>query len=171
MNLESEILKEHSKHNTLRIAQWVGNDKKRFRALMELFLKGEYRVTQRAAWIVRHCADRDQSLIAPYLDKMLDRMLAPDVHVAVRRNAVGILQDIEIPKKLWGKVATICFDFLESTEPIAVRVLSMSVLVNIAQHEPDLKKELRLIIEQRMPWEGPAFHARARQVLKQLSNA
>ena len=169
MNLEAAILKEHSKNNTLRIARWIGNDKQRFRELMDLFLKGEYRVTQRAAWIVRHCADRDHSLVAPYLDKMLDRMLAPDVHVAVKRNAVGILQGIDIPKRLRGKVATICFDFLESNEPIAVRVLSMSVLANIAKCEPDLNKELRLIIEQRMPWEGPAFHARAKRILKQLS--
>lgn len=168
MNLESEILKEHSKHNTVRLAVWVGSSKKRFKRLMELFLKGEYRVTQRSAWIVRHCAEQHPQLIEPYLTDMLKRMMEPDVHVAVKRNVIGILQDIDIPKKLWGKIAVTCFDFLESNEPIAVRVFSMTVLANIAQHEPDLKKELRLIIEQRMLWEGPAFQARAKRTLKQL---
>lgn len=168
MNLESEILKEHSKRNTLRLTAWVGSSKKRFKQLMELFLNGEYRVTQRSAWIVRHCAEQHPKLIEPYINKMLDRMLEPGVHVAVKRNVIGILQDIDIPKKLWGKVAMLCFDFLESNEPIAVRVFSMTVLANIAQHEPDLKKELRLIIEQRMPWEGQAFQARAKRTLMQL---
>ena len=135
---------------------------------MELFLKGEYRVTQRSAWIVRYCAEKHPKLIEPFLQPMLKRMMEPEVHVAVKRNVIGILQDIEIPKKLWGKVAKLCFDFLESSEPIAVRVFSMTVLANIAQHEPDLKKELWLIIEQRIPWEGPAFQSRAKKVLKQL---
>jgi hypothetical protein len=170
MNLQSEILKEHSKQNTLRLARWVGSDKKRFKELMELFLKGDYRVTQRSSWIVRHCEQMHPQLIEPYLNSMLTRMMQPGVHVAVKRNTIGILQEIEIPKKLWGRVATICFDFLESNEPIAVRVFSMTVLANIAQHEPDLKKELRLIIEQRMPWEGGAFQSRAKRVLKKLQD-
>jgi hypothetical protein len=175
MNLQAEILKEHSskrspsdKRNTVRLAQWVGTDKSRFKELMELFLKGEYRVTQRSAWIVRHCAQQHPHLLAPYLEPMLKRMMEPGVHVAVKRNVIGILQDIEIPRRLYGKVASLCFGFLESNEPIAVRVFSMTVLANIAQHEPDLKKELRLIIEQRMPWEGPAFRARGKKVLKIL---
>jgi hypothetical protein len=169
MDLEAEILKEHSKHNTVRLAKWVGADKKRFKQLMELFLNGEYRVTQRSAWIVRHCAERHPQLIEPFLEPMLKRMMEPDVHDAVKRNVIGILQEIEIPKKLWGRVAQACFDFLESNAPIAVRVFSMTVLANIAKHEPDLKHELRLIIEQRMPWEGAAFQSRGKKVLKQLS--
>ena len=168
VNLEQEILKEHSKQNVVRLANWVGADKKRFKELMELFLKGEYRVTQRSAWIVRHCTEQHPKLIEPYLTDMLKRMMEPGVHDAVKRNVVGILQDIDIPRKLWGKIAVMCFDFLESNEPIAVRVFSMTVLANIAQHEPDLKKELRLIIEQRMPWEGGAFQSRAKRTLKQL---
>lgn len=96
---------------------------------MDVVLKGEYRVTQRGAWIVRHCAEHYPSLIKPYINKMIDRMLEPGMHVAVKRNVVGILQDIEIPKKLIGKVATICFDLLASQhEPVAVKCFSMQCL-------------------------------------------
>ncbi|MBM2840584.1 MAG: hypothetical protein HW412_1112 [Bacteroidetes bacterium] len=55
VNGESEILREHSKRQAVRIATWVGRDKKRFRQLIKLFLEGEYRVTQRSAWIVNSC--------------------------------------------------------------------------------------------------------------------
>lgn len=154
----------------MRVVRWIGSDKKRFRELMALFLRGEYRVTQRAAWVLRHCAERDQSLVEPYLAKMVNRMLEPGVHVAVKRNVVGILQEIEIPRRLLGRIATICFDFLASQdETIAVRAFSMTVLANIAASEPDLKNELRLMIEQQLPWEGAAFQSRARHVLKQLN--
>lgn len=169
MNLESEILKEHSKHQCVHIAAWVGADKRRFKELMDLFLKGEYRITQRAAWIVGHCADEHIELILSYLNKMIDRMLEPDVHDAVKRNVVRILQDIEIPRRLTGKVATICFELLASPkEPVAVRVFSMTVLANIARQEPELKNEIRLIIEQHMPTGSAGFRSRGMKVLRQL---
>jgi hypothetical protein len=170
VNLEAEILKEHSKRNTLRLARWIGSDSARFALLMDLFLKGEYRVTQRSAWIVAQCADNHPQLILPYLHKMIERMLEPGVHVAVKRNVVRILQRIEIPKKLVGKVATVCFDLLASQkEPIAVRCFSMTVLANIAKQEPDLTNEIRLLIEQQMPWGSAGFRARGRKILTQLS--
>lgn len=170
MNLEAEILKEHSKHNAVRLATWVGGNAKRFSKLMRLFLKGKYRVTQRAVWIVSHVAESHPELLEPYFNSMLKRMMEPNVHVAVKRNVIRILQFITVPQRLSGKVASLCFDFLESNEPVAVRVFSMTVLANIARDEPDLKRELRLIIEQRLPWEGAAFRARARHVLKQLES-
>ena len=80
MDLEKEILREHSKHQAVRIAKWIGSDKRRFGELMDLFLKGEYRVTQRAAWIVKHCGDEHAGLVYPYLNEMIDRMLEPGVH-------------------------------------------------------------------------------------------
>ena len=104
VNLEAEILREHSQRQTVRIADWVGSDKQRFRKLMEIFLKGEYRVTQRAAGIVTRCAENHLGLIYPYLGRMIRRMQKPDVHVAVKRNVSRILQLINIQRKLLGRL-------------------------------------------------------------------
>ena len=167
MNLETEILREHSKHQCFRIAKWVGTDKERFRELMDLFLKGEYRVTQRAAWIVKHCADNHAELVSPYFDEIIDRMLEPGVRVAVKRNVIRILQDVDIPRRIAGKIATVCFEMLGSAkEPIAVKVFSMTVLANIARREPDLKREIRILIEQQMPTGSAGFRSRGRKILK-----
>jgi hypothetical protein len=57
---------------------------------------------------------------------------------------------------------------MDPKEPIAVRVFSMSVLANITRHEPDLKKELRIIIEDQLPFASAGFRARAKKVLKEL---
>ena len=48
MNLRSEILAEHSKAQTNKIIEWVGNSQQRFDELINLFLGDEYRITQRA---------------------------------------------------------------------------------------------------------------------------
>ncbi len=169
MNLEAEILREHSKRQSVRIAKWVGNDRKRFKELLDLFLKGEYRTTQRAAWIVKHCADEHPNLVFPYLNDMVDRMLEPGAHDAVPRNVMRILQDFEIPRRMAGKIATVSFEMLASAkEPIAVKVFAMTVLANIAKREPDLKREISLLIEQQMPTGSAGFRSRGRKILKRL---
>ena len=169
MNIEDEILREHSKRQCLRITRWIGADRGRFKELMNVFLKGEYRTTQRAAWIVQHCADAHRELILPYLGPMLNRMLEPGVHAAVKRNVVRILQDIDIPRPLAGKVATVCFDLLAAhNEPIAVKVFSMTVLANLAQDEPDMKNEIRILVEREMINGSAGVRSRGAKVLKRL---
>ncbi|MFH1230679.1 MAG: hypothetical protein V1709_04195 [Planctomycetota bacterium] len=169
MDLEAEILREHSKHQAVGIARCIGADRRRFKKLMELFLHGEYRVTQRSAWIVSQCYEQHPCLITPWLPAMLKKMQEPGVHDAVKRNGVRILQCIEIPDSLLGTVVSLCFDYLNSVDaPIAVKAHSMTVLKRIAEREPGLKRELRDSIELMLPYARPAIHARARMVLKRL---
>jgi len=169
MNLREEVLREHSKKQTVRLGKWVGGDKRRFTKLMNLFLHDEYRVVQRSAWVVKHVADEHPDWMRPWLKRMLVYCRQP-VHDAVKRNVIRILQDMELPKNLQGIAATTCFDFLSSPEePVAVKVFSMTVLANIAKHEPDLKQELIMLIREQMEWEKPAFRSRGKKILKQLS--
>ena len=49
MKLHEAIFKEHFKKQTTKIVQWIDADQDKFDQLVELFLRGEYRVTQRAA--------------------------------------------------------------------------------------------------------------------------
>lgn len=170
MNLEAEILKEHSKKQTLKIVDYIGNDKHRFATLMDLFLEGGYRITQRSAWAVSCCAEKHPELIIPWLEKIIDNLGKP-LHDAVKRNTVRILQDLDIPEKLQGKVADKCFHFLASRkEPVAVKVFSMTVLGNLCIKEPALANELKLLIEEQLPYATPGFLSRARKVLKQLKD-
>lgn len=170
MDLESEILREHSKQNMVRIARWVGTDSARFKQLMELFLHGDYRTTQLAAWVVSYyCVEWHPQLARPWLKPMLKRMQEPGVHDAVKRSVLRILQFVDIPRSLQGSVATVCFGYLQSPDtPIAVRVFSMTVLARIAEQQPDLRNELKLVIQQMLPYGGAAIRARARNVLKKL---
>jgi hypothetical protein len=148
--------------------KYIGHDAKRFDQLIQLFLSDTYRISQRAAWPLSYCVEEYPELIKPHLAKvlkLLGKQGAPD---AVKRNIVRFLQFIEIPKNHIGVVADTCFSLMDPKEPIAVRVFSMSVLANITRHEPDLKKELRIIIEDQLPFASAGFRARAKKVLKEL---
>ena len=81
----------------------------------------------------------------------------------------AFLQFIQIPDKLLGEIATVCFHYLSSpAETIAVRVFSMTVLGNIAQKEPDLKNELELVIAQQVSHGSMGLCSRAKKVLMML---
>lgn len=170
MDLRSEILKEHSKIQAEKIVKWVGSSPERFAELMHLFLTDVYRVVQRVAWPIGIIGEKQPALIMPHLPQMLGRMTEAGVPVAVKRNVVRLLQFADIPEELHGRVMNICFDLLaDVNETIAVRVFSMSVLAQLAKTYPEIKHELKLIIEDTLQHEpAAAFIARSKMVLKQL---
>jgi hypothetical protein len=170
MDLRQEILKEHSKSQAVKIADWIGNNEKRFAHLMELFLKDEYRVVQRAAWIVSIAAENHPTLLLPHLEVMVQRMKDENLPTAVKRNVIRVLQNIAMPEKLHGPVMDACFQFLaDPKETIAVRCFSMAVLANLSKNYPEIKNELRTVIEEALQQKASAgFRARARKVIKSL---
>jgi hypothetical protein len=170
MDLEEEILREHSKRQVLRIAAWIGNDPEKFRQLCKLFLKGDAVLSQRAAWIIGYLGEHKPVLLRPWLRRLVKKMMEPGVHDAVKRNVVKALLSAEIPRPLLGTVVTFCFDELSSPAgPIAVRAYSMMLLASFAEREPDLRRELRITVEQLMPNGGPGLRACGKNVLKRLS--
>jgi hypothetical protein len=123
-------------------------------------------LASRAAWVMSYCVIKNPVLIESYLEKLIKNLNA-DVHVAVKRNTVKVLQYVDIPEKLWGRAATACIYLLQSNkEPVAVKVFSMTVLANICKHEPELATELKLIIENQLPFASAGFKARAKKILR-----
>lgn len=169
MNLREELLKNHTKKLIEKIVRYVGNDKKRFAELMNLFLGNTEVISQRAAWAVSYCAEAHPELVTPYLERMLDNLNQP-VHDAVKRNTMRTFQDIDIPKKLQGKTADICFRFLcNKDETIGTKVFSMTVLHNLSKEHSDLKNELSIAIEEQMPFASAGFKSRGNKILKALN--
>src|SRR5262245_57211589 len=166
MNIRQALMERHSRRQTMAIVEYIGDDARRFAELMKLFFAGEYRMTQRAAGIMNYCVEQQPELIRPYLPKLLDCLKRDDMHDAVKRNVVRLLQYVEIPRRLAGKVYTLCVDLVDNAdEPIAVRVFAMTVAARIAKQEPDLMNELRLIVRKHLPHTTAAFQTRARKVL------
>jgi len=168
MNIKEALLQEHSKAQAQRIAAYIGSDPERFKILMALFFSGEYRVTQRAALVLSSCADNHSTLVQPYLGKLIVNLERP-VPDAVKRNTIRLLQAISIPPELQGSLVTICFNYLTGSEPVAIKAFAMTVLANLAKTEPDLGNELKIIIQDQLPDAAPAFLARVRKILRELT--
>jgi len=169
VNLRNEILKEHSKLQCTKIVNWVGSNQQRFDELFELFVKDEYRVVQRAGWPLSNCVIVYPQFINKHWKQLIGNLKKPNLHGAVKRNSVRLMQDLEIPKKYHGEVMDICFKYLESpTEALAVKVFSMTVLANLAKLYPEIIPEIKILLEDQYPRQTAGFKSRANPVLKQL---
>jgi hypothetical protein len=168
MNLREEILREHSRVQMGRIVEWIGSNQERFDALIDLFLHDEYRVVQRAAWPLSNCAVKYPQLIKKHLGRILKNLHKPNLHNAVKRNTVRLLQAVDVPLKYQGEVMDLCFGYIISPdEPAAVKAFSLGVLQQLAKSYPDILPEIKLVINQRWPYESAAFRSRARKILGQ----
>jgi hypothetical protein len=164
--LKDELFKEQKD----RIVAWIGKDKDRFAGLIDLFFKGDNRIAQRAAWPLSYCVRNHPELITPYYKQILDNLDRKNIHPAVVRNTIRLLQDVTIPKKFHGRVMNKCFDLVQLPEtPIAVKAFSLTVLSNLAAEYPEIAAELKLIIEDQWDHATPAFRSRAKQALKKMS--
>jgi hypothetical protein len=170
MDLRETILKEHSKAQTHKIIKWVGNDQKRFDKLFDLFLHDEYRVVQRAAWPMSYCVINYPELIKKHFSKLLKNLHKPGLHDAVKRNTVRLLQEITIPEKFHGEVMNTCFGYItDPKEKVAVKAFSLTILQNLSRQYPEIRNEIKIIIEERWEHETAAFRSRAKKILKELS--
>ncbi|HNR15674.1 MAG TPA: hypothetical protein PKG90_03305 [Chitinophagaceae bacterium] len=171
MNLRDTILAQHSKTNCTKIVQWIGNNQERFNTLFNLFLyDNDWCVTQRASWPLSYAVQRHPELIKPHFGKLLKNLKKPKLHDAIKRNTVRLLQDITVPERFRGDLMDICFDYISSpVEKPAIKAFSLTILHNLSTHYPDIKQELKTIIEDRWEYETAAFKSRARKILKELS--
>lgn len=166
MDLRTTILSEHTKANCNKIVAWVGNSQKRFDELFHLFLTGEYRVNQRAAWPLSYCVTNNPGFISPHFKKLVKNLHKPGIHDSVKRNTLRLMQYSGVPLKFHGEIMDLCFHYISSTdEPVAIKAFSLSLLQELSKHYPEIKNEARIIIEQRWPYETAAFRSRARKFL------
>lgn len=169
MRLREAILKEHSKANCIRIVKWVGDKQKRFDDLIKLFLSEDLIIVKRAGWPLSYIGIAHPELIQKHLGRLIKNLRKPNLHDAVKRNTVRLLQEAPIPEKYQGELMTICFDYIISpSEKPAIKAFSLTVLGNLSKQYPDIGQELKTIIEDRWDFESAAFKSRAKRVLKDL---
>jgi len=169
VDIRFALQKEHSKENTEKIVEYVGSNDKRLAELMDIFFYERWELVQRAAWAVGKLGETTH-VLQPYLPQMIQHLQRADLHDAVKRNTIRTWQFMEIPDDYLGEVADICFEFLKKKqEPVAVKVFSMVVLEKVVHRAPELKDELKFLIEEQLPYGTAGFVSRGKKVLNNIA--
>ena len=154
----------------MKIANYACLSKKNFKELMQCFLDEDNRIAQRAAWSVSWAARKKPEMITPFIKILVTQLNRKDVHPAIIRNSVRVLEAVDIPEELHGEVMNACFNFIEDpATPIAIKAFSLTTLFNLSKYYPEIRHEIKLIIEERWDTETAAFKSRGRKILAQIS--
>ena len=171
MNINERLEQEHSKTLTSAIVKYIGGDKKRFKELMNIFLKGDYHLTQRAAWPLSYVVIEHPQLLKPYFERFIKKLDDPAAHPAIARNIFRALQEFEIPEKYQGLLIDRAFKAIMSeAQPAAVRAFAITVAARICKPYPELKGELLIILKELsvLPQQA-SMTVRIRMALKELN--
>ena len=170
MILEIALLERHSKEQTQKISDWVTAGDERMAQLMYFFANDSGKLSQRAAWVMSTVAEVAPNLVQPYLPQLLDKLKESNIHDAIKRHVLRAAQYLEIETALHEPVLHHCFEYLSNPkEALAIRAFALITVARLASHYPELKHELKIIIEDAMLHEPAAsFKSKAAKVLKQL---
>lgn len=171
MSIKEELLKSktQNKEDAMRIAVYACESKKNFKELMHCFLANEYRLAQRAAWSVSWAATKKPEMIKPYISNLVGQLLRNDAHPAVVRNSIRIIQHTEVPEKKHGELMNACFQLIEKPgTPVAIKAFALTVLHRLSKIYPEIKGELKTLIETVWENETAAFRSRGKHILKSL---
>lgn len=170
MDIEAALLKEHTKVNTLAISSAILSNPALFDVLWEFVKAGKPPVPQRGAWVVSHIGEVKPDMLLPYFPDILPLLRAPK-HDAVHRALVRTLaqMDMDIPEDYKGELYDLSIAWIGSPiKPIAIRIFCMDIAARIARPYPELKAELRQVIEEQMSWGSAGYKSRGKRIIKRL---
>lgn len=165
--LEEMLMSQRYMHQAQQVMAWVGHNKRRFDALVQLVTGDDKKLAQKAAWPMSYVAEAHPAWVIRHLPSLLATIKIPGVHTAVVRSVVRLLQFVDIPEDLHGDVMDSCFRYIEDIrEKPAVKAFALTVLHKLSQTYPEILPEIRAIIASRIEHETPAFRTRARVFLR-----
>lgn len=139
------------------------------KTLWEIILSNKHPEAWRSAWTFFHIAHNDTHLTRPYIQPIVDH-IQQFKHDGQKRELLKILLSFKATELPMGQLLEVCYNFLlNEKESLAVRVHSMEMIYQISEVEPDLKPELKLVLEAlTTPDASPAITSRAGKILKNL---
>jgi hypothetical protein len=171
MNIKAELLgdERQSKRKATLVAEYASSSEQAFGELMDCFLSDEKVLSQRAAYSLGIASSKNPDLTKPHIGTLVRQLGRSDVHDAVLRNSARILETASIPEEFHAGLIDTTLKIIQDRQfAIAIRTFSLTILYNLSRIYPELKSELKFVIEERLEFESAAFKSRARKILNRI---
>ena len=175
MNLETQILLEHSVDNANNIAEYIESNPDELKNLLQIILEGNLLLSQRSAWSLSKFSKDFYIEFIPHLDYILSHIKNAK-HVAVSRNFARVFMKLTnreyvqyLTEKQIDKIVDISFGWvIDKNEKAAVVAFSIYTLSNLLQKRNWLATELKLHIINNLEGSLPSFQSVGKRTLKTI---
>jgi hypothetical protein len=139
-----------------------------FSSLLNLALYDKDPLAWRAAWILDGAAEVNPEIAAKHIRLIVHRL--PSIKSSgTIRSLLRMLCRYHIPEEEQGLLIDLCFKYMVSElYPVAVKVHAMQIIYNHCLMYPELKDELKTVIEDQVSNNSVGFMARGRRIIRQL---
>lgn len=136
--------------------------------LMELNEHADAKIAWRSAYLLDLVHDIDPQA----LDEQLETIIQRTPHLtnqSIRRHYLRILTQHNLDELADGQLLDCCFSWLQTQEtPIAVKAHCMQIIFNLTRAYPELKSELKAVLENLLPYGSKGEVNRAKKILSAI---
>ena len=162
---------EHSRLQADFIADIVLQKPELIDELIQIVFRNKEPLSRRASWPLRIISDRNAMVLQPYLPFMIDSILQLE-NVSILRAILAILVNSDIPESHQGEMLQFTSEILiNSNSPVALLIYSSDIFYKLSLNEPELLNELRLMLEQLLPFGSAGVKSKCRKILKKIEKA
>lgn len=177
MDLIAQIEKEHSVDNAIFIAEFIEENPENLKILVNIILSNDLVLSQRASWVLSKFSDDFYIELIPFLDQIFLN-LQNSKHNSIFRNFARVFILLSSKRNIAKLSNKNIDDIIENSfiwlindkVKVAIRVLSMYTLSNLANSRPWIEVELRIIIDNNIAGSLPSFRSASKKVLKSLNS-
>jgi len=175
MNLEKQILQEHSAKNTVLISEFIESNPDKLSELLHIILQGNKLLAQRSAWVLGKFSKGFYVEFIPHLGFILSE-IDNAKHVAVSRNFARVFMIVTnkeninfLTESQIDRIVEISFGWvIDENEKAAVVAFGMYTLMNLLRKRTWIAPELKLHIVNNISGSLPSFKSAGKKVLKTI---
>ena len=167
-SLSDLIMAEHSRHQADFIVDIVLSQPSYLDELLHIVFQNREPISRRASWPLRIISERDINILESHVPVIIKRLPEID-NVAIQRAFLAILVNVKIPKENYGELLQFtCEILLNPGSPVASLIYSTDIFYKISINEPELLNELKLMLEQLLPYGSAGVKSKCRKTIKKI---
>lgn len=170
MNDIEDLLFDSYRRTIDNCVNYVINNPQKIDDVLKIAFSDNKKLASRAARVVYYVSNAKPSIIIPYYSQLLNNIQYLN-NESVKSSILRTFLDLDLPDndEQIGILANICLDIMDNpVEKAALKVYAIDILYSISTIYPELKRELKLIIENHFENCKPSFYARAKMILNKL---
>jgi hypothetical protein len=166
--IEISLITEDTDENRKKWAEYIINAKLPLLELAAL-LDAEKRAATRFSWLIGDICELEPKVVFPAITHFWSKRYEVDI-TNFNRSLAKMFWLCGIPEEIEGEAVSEMFEWLLDPEAIvSIKNYSLLALGNLTDTYPELKQELRMVIEDQLQKNSVAFEKCAQKVLEKIN--